>query len=324
MVRLNLASLASPATMFPLTAKPASTQRFGFAGKGLASDLFVLAQKETSLGGIPNLTQATGSSFVIGPNSPEDNFVIKLNEFISNDSATSVCHVLQKVEGWYHNPDGTLNKELIAKKPVVLAIRSEGGSAYDAFRIIEQIQHMQALGVKVITYADGFVASAGSLIVASGTPGFRYINKHCLFHIHESSSGIIGKFSDSIGEHEQWKRLQNDLNEMYAAFSQDKKKPEDFATEAKHDTFLKPDQVIKEWGLMDKVGHPPELYIVDGAKIEAEKAQAKAKAEAEAAAKKEAEPPKPEEKKAAEADKPANTVNPLQRAADTAKALVGA
>jgi ATP-dependent protease ClpP protease subunit len=251
--------------------------RFGFAGV----DSFAHARQSPSMDlPSPDMVEVMGICKVQSPRSPKDNFIVKLTEGVSNNSATAVCTALQEIEGWYKNPDGTLNKELVEKKPVVFSIRSPGGSTYDALRIIEQMEHMQEQGIKIITYADGIVASAGSLLVAAGTPGQRYIGAHSAFHMHESSSGIIGKFSDSIGAHEQWKRLQGELNELLAKYSQGKKKPEDFAKEAKHDIFPAREDVVKIWGLADKIGKPDELYLVDGSKLEAEEKKAKAKAEA--------------------------------------------
>lgn len=331
---LNTAFSAPQVKPPTLNAKPSLAPRFGFSHT-LAADSFTLDKQNQNAPNMnlphPALVEVLGLNKVTGPQSPEDNFIIKLTENVTNNSATAVCNTLQMIEGWYKNPDGSLNEELVAKKPVILSIRSGGGSVYDGMRIIDQMQHMKDLHIKVITYADGIVGSMASVIVAAGTKGERYIGSHSSFHTHESESGISGKFSDSIGQHQEWQRIQTELNELLSKFSYGKKNPDDFANQAKHDIFITREALINEWGLMDKIGRPEGLYHIQGHKIEAKKAKAEAAAAAatppESPKSDEVKPddktkpedtPKPEEKAT-----PAKSSNPLQHLADKAKELVG-
>lgn len=77
----------------------------------------------------------------------------------------------------------TLGEE--SKKPITLIINTPGGYIYPAFAIIDIMEELKTqAGILVNTYALGYAASAGFLLLLAGT-GLRTCNKNCLLLAHE-------------------------------------------------------------------------------------------------------------------------------------------
>lgn len=119
----------------------------------------------------------------------------------------------------------TLNKELrsleqklrlvaiaqgIEPQPIFLHVTTDGGCIHSAFSIVDC---MQSLEVPVHTVAEGFVASAGTLITLAGDK--RYITPNSYMLIHELRSGVWGKMSSIDEEYSNLKKIMAHITDFY-------------------------------------------------------------------------------------------------------------
>lgn len=96
----------------------------------------------------------------------------------------------------YENLRPTQNKTL------TLYINSTGGDLYQAFALIDIMQHSQ---LPIRTIGIGAVMSAAFLIFASGDQGERFAAPNTSFMCHQFSSGTDAKYHDlkaEVKEHE--------------------------------------------------------------------------------------------------------------------------
>ena len=76
---------------------------------------------------------------------------------------------------------------------VNIYINSYGGDLFTAISIIHAMMRTQA---QVVTHADGYVASAATLVFLSGTQ--LQVYPYTVFMFHDGSSGLDGKINESI------------------------------------------------------------------------------------------------------------------------------
>lgn len=97
-------------------------------------------------------------------------------------------------------------------QPLYLHITSHGGAVHAAFSVIDCIAQ---LPVKVHTIADGFVASAATLITLSGEK--RYITPNAYMLIHELRSGVWGKMTSIEEEFVNLKKIMDHITSYYTS-----------------------------------------------------------------------------------------------------------
>lgn len=74
-------------------------------------------------------------------------------------------------------------------KKYILHIESPGGSPLFMSEIARELRDASNKGVIVEIHADMLCASACTLVLASGTPGYRYIQKNTVFLVHPLQVG---------------------------------------------------------------------------------------------------------------------------------------
>lgn len=79
------------------------------------------------------------------------------------------------------------------KKDIKLYINSPGGSVYDGLAIIDTMNYVKP---DVQTIGIGLQASMGSMLLACGAKGKRFILPNSRVMIHQPSSGTQGKVTD--------------------------------------------------------------------------------------------------------------------------------
>lgn len=104
-------------------------------------------------------------------------------------------------------------------QPLYLHITTDGGCIHGAFSVVDCIQ---SLKVPVYTVADGFVASAGTLITLAGEK--RYIMPNAYMLIHELRSGVWGKMSSIDEEYTNLKKVMTHITDYYHKRTQMSKK----------------------------------------------------------------------------------------------------
>lgn len=93
---------------------------------------------------------------------------------------------------------------------IYLHITTHGGGIHAAFSAVDCIGQ---LGLPVYTVADGFVASAGTLITLAGEK--RYITPNAYMLIHELRSGVWGKMTSIDEEYLNLKKVMDHITEYY-------------------------------------------------------------------------------------------------------------
>ena len=91
---------------------------------------------------------------------------------------------------------------------IKLYISTYGGSAHEMFGVYDVINFCKSF-CDIETIGIGKVMSAGTLLLASGTPGKRKLGKNCQVMIHSVNGGSIGELHNLENEMEQMKNLQD-------------------------------------------------------------------------------------------------------------------
>ena len=100
-----------------------------------------------------------------------------------------------------------------AQKPkLYLLIATNGGDLYAAFSAYDHILRLRKQ-VDIITVADGFVASAGTLLLMAGKQRMAMPNSGLLFH--QLSSGFNGTYKDMMDQVDACKWLMKRLTRVY-------------------------------------------------------------------------------------------------------------
>jgi len=94
-------------------------------------------------------------------------------------------------------------------KDITVEIHSPGGSLFDAWRIVGLFQEWEANGGTITTRAYGFAASAGFLVMASGTIGQRYVSSTAELMWHELLSFEMFKLSTPSSTEEESRILRH-------------------------------------------------------------------------------------------------------------------
>ncbi len=137
-------------------------------------------------------------------------------------------------------------------KPIELHMSSPGGDPYEMLRLIDVIE---ACSCQIKFFGSGKIMSAATWVMASCDE--RYLYKHARVLIHDSPAGgsqeVPSKLSDRYIDTDEERRLQNELDEMYADNS---RMPREFWSElVKRDTYLSAEEAVL-LGLADKVIEP--------------------------------------------------------------------
>lgn len=93
---------------------------------------------------------------------------------------------------------------------VLLFIHSEGGDAYAG---LSGMNHIQQARVRIVTVADGFVASAATFLLLGGNK--RYAMQHSCVLIHQVSGLFWGKYAELQDEMQNSAQLMQTLKNLY-------------------------------------------------------------------------------------------------------------
>ena len=137
------------------------------------------------------------------------------------------------------------NLGLTQAPAIHLHINSYGG---DAFAGLAGASHILNSQVPVITYVEGSVASAGTMLSVVGAK--RYITEHSFFLIHQISTGVWGTYENLKDEKESMDSLMDMIESIYLKHTEMKKK--ELKKLLKRDLWLNPEQCLKH-GLVDEI-----------------------------------------------------------------------
>lgn len=136
------------------------------------------------------------------------------------------------------------------KKDIMLYINSPGGSVYDALAIYDTMQHIKC---DVATIGVGMQASAGAVLLSSGTKGKRSLLPNSTVMIHQPAAGTDGKVTDMENDLKEFLRLKKSLNEILVKNTGQKLST--IEKDAERDYWMSADEA-KKYGLVDHVLKP--------------------------------------------------------------------
>ncbi len=146
--------------------------------------------------------------------------------------------------------------------PVI--VDSFGGQVYSLLRMLDTIAAAKAAGATIITIGKAKMMSCGSVLVAAGSKGFRYVQPSSSMMIHEVSSSGRGKNMELQADADETNRLNTVLLYKLAEFAgKPKKHFIDLVHSVGHaDLFLAAKDIVA-LGLVDKVGEPSFSMKID-------------------------------------------------------------
>lgn len=107
-------------------------------------------------------------------------------------------------------------------KKIVIDLMSYGGSVFDALAMAALIEEEQSRGVTVEIRVRGLAASAALIILVSGSPEHRYVDKNALIMFHELSTFKFFSIETPTMQEEEAtinRMLQNKINGYIASKS---------------------------------------------------------------------------------------------------------
>lgn len=166
--------------------------------------------------------------------------IICLNGPVNDDVSAVVTAQLLFLEA--ENPE----------KQIYLYINSPGGSVTAGLALYDTMQYIQS---PVSTLCMGQAASMGSLLLAAGEPGHRYILPHASVMIHQPSGGFTGQASDIAIHARHILRTREQLNKLYRLHmsrSAPAKTLDEIDRLMERDNFMTPEEAIA-LGICDKI-----------------------------------------------------------------------
>ncbi|NCF67199.1 MAG: ATP-dependent Clp protease proteolytic subunit [Chloroflexi bacterium] len=136
-------------------------------------------------------------------------------------------------------------------RPITMYINSPGGMVYSGMAIYDTMQQVSS---PVATYAVGFTASFGTVLLTAGTKGMRYALPNATIHMHQPLGGAQGQASDIAIQAQEILRLRSDLNKILSFHTG---QPEDkIAKDTDRDIYMTAKEAV-EYGLVDDVLQKP-------------------------------------------------------------------
>lgn len=131
---------------------------------------------------------------------------------------------------------------------ITIYINSPGGSVLDGLGLYDTIQLIKDKGIIVRTINIGSACSMASLILMSGTEGYRESTKNSSVLIHEISSCDMGKSPEILDFAEEIKRLQKIVDTIISSHSN----PELLQLSHRKDLWLSAEEAL-QYHIIDKI-----------------------------------------------------------------------
>ena len=100
------------------------------------------------------------------------------------------------------------------EKDIYMYINSPGGHITEMYAVYDAMTYIKP---DIVTMGYGHCMSAGSFLLAAGTPGKRYALPNTEIMIHELSGGNSGKFHDMMNSMEHTKKMYEKMAEQFVA-----------------------------------------------------------------------------------------------------------
>jgi ATP-dependent Clp protease protease subunit len=140
-------------------------------------------------------------------------------------------------------------------RPIQMYVNSPGGEIYAGLAIYDTMQQIPA---PVSTSAVGMTASFGTVILAAGSKGMRYVLPNATVHMHQPLGGAQGQATDIVIRANEIQRLKNLLLDVFVKHTGQSR--EVLERDTDRDIYFNAQQAI-DYGLADALlgsaGDPP-------------------------------------------------------------------
>lgn len=161
--------------------------------------------------------------------------IVMISGEINADMANTVIAQLLFLES--ENPNADIS----------LYLNTPGGEVFAGYAIMDTMRYIKP---NITTIGMGLVASMGSVLLAAGTPGKRFVLPNTNIMIHQPSAGTQGKVTDMEISLELYKKLKKSTIKHMAEFTGRKEKEIFDAMEL--DNWMTPEEA-KAFGLIDDI-----------------------------------------------------------------------
>jgi ATP-dependent Clp protease protease subunit len=161
--------------------------------------------------------------------------IIFFSAEFNDDTAALICAQLLFLES--ENPS----------QDISMYINSPGGAVHSCTAIYDTMQYIKC---DVSTICMGMAASCGSIILAAGAPGKRYMLPNAQVMIHQPHGGGRGQETDMRIRYEEMKKSREWVESIYVKHCGQKKAAVNKAIE--RDYYMNADQA-KEFGIVDHI-----------------------------------------------------------------------
>lgn len=136
-------------------------------------------------------------------------------------------------------------------KLIEFIVSTSGGAAHDMFALYDVMRLVRDKCI-IQTVAIGKVMSAGVLLMASGTRGYRKIGKNCRVMVHGVTGGHIGTIHNLENEMDEIRWLQERYIDALVAETDMTKRFLKKLIERKVNVYLTAEEAV-EYGMADEV-----------------------------------------------------------------------
>jgi ATP-dependent Clp protease protease subunit len=134
-----------------------------------------------------------------------------------------------------------------SEKEISIFVNSPGGAVYPGMAIYDT---MQMISAPVATYAVGFTASFGTLVLLAGTKGKRYALPNATIHMHQPLGGAQGQATEIEIQAKEILRIKSMLNEIMSKHTN--MSVEEVLKHTDRDSYFTAEQA-KELGVVDEI-----------------------------------------------------------------------
>jgi ATP-dependent Clp protease protease subunit len=140
-------------------------------------------------------------------------------------------------------------------KPISMYINCPGGVIYHGLAIYDTMQQVTA---PIATYAVGVTASMGTVLLASGTKGYRYALPHATVHMHPAGGSAQGYAPDVEIQYKELKRVEDLLHRLLSHHTG--QSVEQITADFDRDRFMTAEEAV-EYGLVDQILQSAEKKV---------------------------------------------------------------
>jgi ATP-dependent Clp protease protease subunit len=133
------------------------------------------------------------------------------------------------------------------EKEIQMFINCPGGEIYPGLAIYDTMQMVRA---PISTFAVGWTASLGTVLLAAGEKGRRYALPHATIHMHPAGGGARGYAPDVEIQYKELKRMQDLLHAILAQHTGQKEQK--ISDDFDRDYFMDAPEAV-EYGIIDEV-----------------------------------------------------------------------